>query len=90
MVILTSTIFESLILILNQITLFDKNSDACDSVWLLNWMRDGWNIDCAWAITLFEMLASANLSLFWYLTLCAWEHLSLGKKDTHLILKEKE
>ena len=33
LVMLATTLCESLIVVLNQITLFDKQSDACDSVW---------------------------------------------------------
>ena len=85
-----TTLIEAGIYIVNQFIIFTDKDDFCGRVYLVYYMVTEWDIDCDWAITLFEIMQSMSLTFYVYASIGAFDHYHHGFKNPTLEIREFE
>ena len=77
-VLAATTFVEVIIYIVNTCIIFANDDKYCERVYATYYMIADWNIDCGWAIFLFEFITTGSVLFYVYASMGAFDHYHLG------------
>jgi hypothetical protein len=80
-----TTAVQLMLFIINQFIIFTRSDDYCDRVYAVWHMVTVWDIECYWAITLYEIGQLTLLVFYIYASQGAFDYYHLGFKDKFLL-----
>ena len=85
-----STCIEFIIFVANQFIIFIHDEEYCNRVYVVIYMMEDWDISCDWAITIYEIFTTLQMTYYFYAAAGAIDHYYVGFKHPRLEMKEIE